>query len=396
MKRNRQGAGRLRRTMLCGVALATCSTLLFALTGCDGDDDCDSAHVELDVYFVELRGARLADDAPGSRRRPQVAIEAKIVELEGSSVLEMGISWALLESRGLGPGAANRHERAIAVSALLAGGSRDAQIVVPHDVSAGSFMTIAYPSDGAVPRVLTFPSLPDTDGSGGFSAPEGSFRQVEGDGVSDGSTLETPRDPGAQSVVGSLLDDAELAATLDVLHRSGAASVFQATGIILRNGQSGTICLRAGRATVADVESGIGTEVETLGPAGSKIETGPTLIVRPQISSGRDHVTLEIRPSLSVVVTPNSRIEVGDEEHTSRTPVVVPGSAVAEITVRDMGTIALGGMVTAAGEEPVLGVPLLGNTPVLGPLFRYDGGGSSKRETIVFLTPRIVAGSSAY
>ncbi|MBF8076792.1 DNA uptake porin HofQ, partial [Klebsiella pneumoniae] len=54
-------------------------------------------------------------------------------------------------------------------------------------------------------------------------------------------------------------------------------------------------------------------------------------------------------------------------------------------------TLALGGIFSQKNKTARDSVPLLGDIPVLGRLFRRDGKDNERRELVVFITPRILA-----
>ena len=54
-------------------------------------------------------------------------------------------------------------------------------------------------------------------------------------------------------------------------------------------------------------------------------------------------------------------------------------------------TLALGGIFSQKNKLSRDSVPLLGNIPLLGALFRHDGKDRERRELVVFITPRIIS-----
>ncbi|MBL7666183.1 MAG: type II secretion system secretin GspD [Bacteriovoracaceae bacterium] len=66
-------------------------------------------------------------------------------------------------------------------------------------------------------------------------------------------------------------------------------------------------------------------------------------------------------------------------------------SAVTEVMIRDQDTIAMGGLMRDKTEEQVAKVPLLGDIPVLGWLFKQQSRNTSKVNLLFFLTPKILA-----
>lgn len=52
---------------------------------------------------------------------------------------------------------------------------------------------------------------------------------------------------------------------------------------------------------------------------------------------------------------------------------------------------ALGGIFTRKNKSGQDSVPLLGDIPWFGQLFRHDGKEDERRELVVFITPRLVS-----
>ncbi|MFG1515740.1 hypothetical protein ABMA71_14075, partial [Halobacteriovorax sp. ZH3_bin.1] len=65
-------------------------------------------------------------------------------------------------------------------------------------------------------------------------------------------------------------------------------------------------------------------------------------------------------------------------------------SAVTTVTVRDRDTIAMGGMMRDKTTDSVSKVPLLGDIPVLGWLFKNTTTQTEKLNMLMFLTPKIL------
>ncbi len=54
------------------------------------------------------------------------------------------------------------------------------------------------------------------------------------------------------------------------------------------------------------------------------------------------------------------------------------------------GTVVIGGIFTDEETEDVAKVPLLGDIPVLGYLFKNKNKSSRKQELLIFITPRSI------
>ncbi len=71
---------------------------------------------------------------------------------------------------------------------------------------------------------------------------------------------------------------------------------------------------------------------------------------------------------------------------------VIINTAIADTTVNvpNGQTIVIGGMITKTDDTLERKVPWLGDLPIVGKAFRYDGTTTNRTELLIFLTPRIV------
>jgi type IV pilus assembly protein PilQ len=104
------------------------------------------------------------------------------------------------------------------------------------------------------------------------------------------------------------------------------------------------------------------------------------LTVTPQITS-------ESTIFLNVDVentTPNFAQEV------SGNPELITQQATTQVLVTDGGTVVIGGVIQSQNSININQVPLLGNLPYLGNLFKHTQVTTSNQELIFFITPRII------
>ncbi len=107
-------------------------------------------------------------------------------------------------------------------------------------------------------------------------------------------------------------------------------------------------------------------------------EVGIKLKVTPQINEG-DAVQLLIEQEVSSVSGATS-VDISINKREIKTTVIVD----------DGGTIVLGGLIDEDVQESVSKVPLLGDIPILGNLFKSTSTSKRKRNLMVFLKPTIV------
>jgi type IV pilus secretin PilQ/predicted competence protein len=71
-------------------------------------------------------------------------------------------------------------------------------------------------------------------------------------------------------------------------------------------------------------------------------------------------------------------------------PTLVTQQATTQVLVTDGGTVVIGGVIQTQNSMSVSQVPLLGDIPYLGNLFKHRAVKTSDQELIFFITPRII------
>jgi type IV pilus assembly protein PilQ len=104
------------------------------------------------------------------------------------------------------------------------------------------------------------------------------------------------------------------------------------------------------------------------------------LTVTPQITS-ENTIFLNVDVENT---TPNFGQEVQGN------PELITQQATTQVLVTDGGTVVIGGVIQTQNSINISQVPLLGNIPVLGNLFKHVVVNTSNQELIFFITPRII------
>ena len=113
------------------------------------------------------------------------------------------------------------------------------------------------------------------------------------------------------------------------------------------------------------------------------LDVGVILDVTPQISPDGT-VTMQVSQQA------NELLGFQNLGNNITAPTVATRSAQATIRVTDGQTVILGGIISDNVTRNVEKVPLLGDIPLLGNLFRHSTVSKKKTELLVFLTPRVV------
>ena len=116
-------------------------------------------------------------------------------------------------------------------------------------------------------------------------------------------------------------------------------------------------------------------------------DVGLTLKIKPQISEG-GVIRLQIFQETST-------IQEGTISNPSG-PITNKRSIESAVVVDDGGTIVIGGLIEDNYQNGEDKVPLLGDIPVLGGLFRYQTRKRTKTNLMVFLRPKIVRDTASY
>jgi type IV pilus assembly protein PilQ len=124
------------------------------------------------------------------------------------------------------------------------------------------------------------------------------------------------------------------------------------------------------------IQGGTVTETINFKPVGTKLEVTP-------------HVTRD--GMLRLHIMPEFGVKVRDIDLISGDVPVIDTRKVDTIAlVQDGQTVVIGGLRKKEVTQQVNKVPLLGDIPILGMLFRFEGEDTANSEIVVFITPRII------
>jgi len=110
-------------------------------------------------------------------------------------------------------------------------------------------------------------------------------------------------------------------------------------------------------------------------------DVGIKLAITPQISS-EDTVRLEIKQEISDVVPGSALLQTG--------LITNKRSANTTVVIKDRETMVIGGLIRDNVTSSESKVPLLGDIPILGWLFKYKTSKVEKVNLMIFITPYII------
>jgi type IV pilus assembly protein PilQ len=104
------------------------------------------------------------------------------------------------------------------------------------------------------------------------------------------------------------------------------------------------------------------------------------LTVTPQITAEK---TIFLNVDVENTVPDFSRTISGN-------PTLLTQQATTQVLVTDGGTVVIGGVIQTQNSVNIQQVPLLGNIPIFGELFKRRSVSTSTQELIFFITPKII------
>ncbi len=114
-------------------------------------------------------------------------------------------------------------------------------------------------------------------------------------------------------------------------------------------------------------------------------DVGVKLKVKPYINKD-GLVYLNIFTEITQVTTTLATVGTGQQT----APTTTKRSTKTTVGVRDNQTIVISGIISDTLTDTGQGIPLLRDIPILGPLFNYSNKSDTRTNLLVFLTPKIV------
>jgi len=174
---------------------------------------------------------------------------------------------------------------------------------------------------------------------------------------------------------------------LDLLGQYGKVNVLSKPRINVINGQ--TALINVGRVLnyweLTGIAGGAQIGQPIVVPTQKTVLLGLTMGVTPYISAD-GYVTMQVVPIISDA---NTWSEFQFEKQTLKAPNVDIRETSTLVQIKDGETIIIGGLITSKLSDTEHKVPLLGDLPLLGYLFKRIEKTEQKTELVIFLTSHI-------
>ncbi|NKQ41714.1 MAG: hypothetical protein HF962_09135, partial [Sulfurovum sp.] len=175
-----------------------------------------------------------------------------------------------------------------------------------------------------------------------------------------------------------------LGATVDLLQANGAAHIMSEPSVLTTNNQESEIYVGETRSILTSSAAGENKN-DVVRNNYSREDIGITLKVKPRLSS-RNKVNLTV----SAII---EDVDLGSSTSVDR-PTTTKRKVTTNAIVNNGQTIILGGLIKGSSGKSVSKVPILGDIPILGALFKSTNKDESGVNVVIYITPYIVRRSS--
>jgi type IV pilus assembly protein PilQ len=336
--------------------------------------------------LVELASAQLIQL---DLRKRQVAVNVKVVDvnLSGEEAASSSFSFGVNDTFFVNDGGAasvnfggyNPPNRATATSGI------NGRPIVPNPLSGQAPF---YNRNGLAVNPLTAP------GGGVSLDPIAPVTERPGQvGVSDYTPFERDLTTGALTALGSTTNSLfpffqyprKFLSTLTAQIISGNAKILTDPTLVVQEGETAKVALveeivKSVTTTFTDTVSGTRENKNF-----DFQNVGLTLDVNVERIDDNGFVSMRINPAVSV---PGDQVDAGGGDFARQILSRTVQSGL--IRLRDGQTLILSGIIQEQERATVSKIPLLGDLPILGSLFRRTGKENSRAEVIVLVTPQIL------
>ena len=307
------------------------------------------------------------------KREPQVFIEARIIDIIDSSGKKTGFDWEMLDRFGASAGLRDlKWTMSDESSTINQKTSLDSQY---DRRSKTDDISKTYDMAGQQYEEVDEPAREITD-----LIDRGRERTME---VSD-TTLDSLTEGKTATAI---LTVSDVSLFLSAIKRNSNSDMISHPLIVVGNRVEAKIHVGERYPTVTskkDQNREGGTTVDSYSEEVVWNDLGLTLWVIPEIDTKQNVVRLTVNPSMSVWVK-DIQTEAG-----SVLPVISTRHLSTRVNVPSSQTVAIGGLMNTEKTKKEKRVPLLGDIPLLGLLFRHNEDLDEKHNLIILITPTIL------
>ncbi len=185
---------------------------------------------------------------------------------------------------------------------------------------------------------------------------------------------------------------------VELLESQGDVQVLSSPRISTLNNQKAVIKVGSDEFFVTDISSDSTTGTSTTTSSDITLTpffSGIALDVTPQIDANGG-ITLHIHPAVSEVVDQTKRISAFGVDQNLPLAFSTIRESDSVVYARSGQLIVIGGLMKDKITQEDSGVPVLGDIPWLGSLFRHTKSKSTKSELVILLRPQVINSNTGW
>ncbi|MEO6876168.1 MAG: hypothetical protein ABI222_15230 [Opitutaceae bacterium] len=322
----------------------------------------------------------------------QVEIEAKFMEVQDGALEELGVNWSVTtKSSQLNAGAQAAYvtgNRSLASAFGNRSSTQQGSIIRAEGTSVGSDGTIATSPGLNLPIINNAPQIPGaTDLAAGA---------------------------GPLAVVSGVFGEFDVNAVVRALSQKKGTDLLSAPKVTVLSGNAATITVAQEMRypqSFGQTQSQVGTgSANGGGSAGVAITAGTPqdftarnvgveLHVTPTVEEDNYSISLDLNPRVtefdgfvefggpSIAISGGTTVTVPSGFYQ---PIFSVRDISTRVTIWDGATLVMGGLTREEVKKVHDKIPILGDLPLLGRLFRSTGSSAQKRNLLIFVTANLV------
>mgnify|MGYP001593606640 CR=1 FL=1 len=246
---------------------------------------------------------------------------------------------------------------------------------------------LGTPADGLVNSGITDYRLRTTDSTTGGAA----WLQARFPRAFNGNLNPTGLPAGGLGGTIAFLDDFQVMAFIKAVEQSSKANLLTAPTLLCFNTQRANMVNVTQQAYVQDYTAVVQVSAVGYDPEVGYVMTGIVFDVRPIVSADRKYITLELRPTVSLLTSMRLITVVsGGTPLALEAPIVNMQAIRTTVSVPDGGTLLIGGLTNYDETSNYSGTPFLSKIPFLSALFSYRGKASNRQSIVILVKAQII------
>ena len=267
--------------------------------------------------------------------RAMVYLEGLIMEVKADKNFNVGVEWSML---------------------------KNVNVQSVTDMGGQSVGLAGFTGSGIIPQVSS---------TGAISMPSGFSLGVIGAGIKIGGLLF----PNIGAVLNAYQNDTDV-------------RILSTPQLLTLDNEDAEITVGENIPYVSRQDSGVVGVVGTTNYSSYEYkDVGVTLKVTPQINKD-GFVRMKIDQTVTKVVNQSASVDAAGSQ--VLTPTTLKRTAKTTVVVKSGETVVIGGMIQDDSSKGTGKVPLLGDIPLLGWLFKTRSTTNTRTNLFVFITPRII------